>query len=140
MKPVPTELDRNQHRLRSHKLSILSYCLLAGGAISYGATRGLIRQEAVSDASKLALAAVTAILLGLAFWRTERELLASNDELEQRIRMEAAVLTLPISAALLLFIGTLEHGGITLIRPASYWIALFYTYLVVLAYTRRRYR
>ena len=140
MNPVPTELDREQRRLRYHKLSALSYCLLAGGAISYGITRGLIREEAVSDTPKLALAAVTAILLGLAFWRTERELLASNDELEQRNRMEAAVLTLPISAAILLFVGTLEHGGITLIRPVSYWAALSYTYLVVLAYIRRRYR
>lgn len=140
MNPNPTELDRDQHRLLSHKLSILSYCLLVGGAVSYGVTRGLIRQETVPDAPKLALAALSAILLGFAFWRIERELLASNDELEQRMRMEAAVLTLPISAAVLLFVGTLEHGGITLIRPVSYWAALSYTYLITLAYVRRRYR
>lgn len=140
MHPNPTELERERRRDQKLVLSAWSYAFVVAGTLGYGAARAVVREETVSSALKIGLTATAALLLGLGFWRVERELLASDDELQQRMRLEAAVLTLPIACGILLFIGTLEHGGIRLLKPVHYWIPPFYTYLVTLFFVRRRYR
>lgn len=131
--------ERERPHLPRPTLTKWSYFLTASGVVCYGVARGLAKQDSVALAPKVALAAAAATLLGLAFWRIERELLKSTDEMEQRVRLESALLALPVTAGLLAFLGLLHRGGTIVLRPEAWFFFVVCVYLLALSLVRRRY-
>jgi hypothetical protein len=102
--------------------------------------RQFVRDETHPSTLRIAVSLLLGIVTAYFFWKTERDLLANNDELEQKIRVEAMAMTLPLALAAVMCLGILADGGITLLRPGYYWLPVLYIYLGALAWCRRRYR
>ncbi len=76
------------------------------------------------------------------FWRAERDMMDSRDELQQRIRTEALAWSFPCAIAVSLLLGKLQAAGITLPLPLSRqtWVLPMLPYFPILFWVKRRYQ
>jgi hypothetical protein len=130
-----TRRTRVQLRL-SRAAHIAGYAFLA----IYIVARNVIRNDGQPLALRIAMGVLLATALAYLFWRSERDLMASKDELEQKIRVEAMAAALPLALGAVLLLGALAECGIIVMRPFHYWLPILFIYLGTLAWSRRRYR
>lgn len=140
MNPAPTELEsENRRQLRQGRFSRGALVAAIAALVCYGLIRTITRYE-ITSGLKIALCILLALGFGVALWLGERDLMATEDELAQKIRLEAMAVAFPLSLAIVMFLGTLQHGGITLIAPWGYWIPCASIHGLALAWSKRRYR
>lgn len=135
--PVPSAPDPMSARRRVVSKRGMFFGFIFG--FFYPMARNVARSDSVPDAVKVALCFAFATAFACFFWRTERDLMASSDELQQRIRLEAMASALPITLAIVMLLGALDQMGIPLLPPMYYWLPAASVYLVTLIVAKRRY-
>ena len=68
-----------------------------------------------------------------------RDILASEDELAQKIRLEAIALAFPAFMAAVMVLGMLHDGGVLRVKPVHYWWLGIHSYALALFWSKRRY-
>ncbi len=121
-------------------LSPLTYACGIFFGLAYVAARIVIRNHEAAGMVKAGLCVLFAGAFAYFFWRSERDLLASNDELEQKIRTQAMALAFPLALAIVMLLGALESAGLSPLQPVDYWLPVFWSYFIVLFWSKSRYR
>ena len=134
--PEPAQ-PRNKAKAR---LSPLTYACGIFFGVTYVAARVVLRNHEVAGLAKAGLCFLFAIAFAYFFWRSERDLLASNDELEQKIRTQAMALAFPLALAMVMLLGAFESAGISPLKPVDYWLPVFWSYFIALFCSKRRYQ
>lgn len=107
--------------------------------LGFSLLRGVASHTTLSPALKIAFALLFAATLALAIWQTDSALLVVYDELEKKIRSDAAALALPLSLGSILFLGALDFAGLPLLEPVFYWLPPLTIYGLALVWSKRRY-
>lgn len=140
MNPNPTELERETARRRVVRYSLI-YTLAFGIFAAAQIASLLVNRGHRAPGLSLCLSIVSYAALGFALWRGERDLMQSEDELQQKIRTEALAHALPFTiatACVLMRIAELRLDD-DLARPAIIWPWLLAPYTIALYLARRRY-
>jgi hypothetical protein len=140
MNPAPTNEPEVQHAPTRIRITWAARITGALFLVVYVTTRDVIRDDSHSTSLRVTVGVLLAITLGYAFWKSERDLMANNDELEQKIRVEAMAMALPLVISLVFLLGVLAECGVPLMKPTNYWLPILYIYIGALAWSRRRYR
>lgn len=106
---------------------------------SYGLARSVVRYDYVHPGIKIAFGAFFACCFGAFLWQSERDILASEDELAQKIRLEAIALAFPAFMAAVMVLGMLHDGGVLRVKPVHYWWLGIHSYALALFWSKRRY-
>lgn len=131
-----THPTRAQLRLRRARRGALFGFLFGLG---FSLLRSVATHAVLPPALKIGLVLLFAVTLALAIWQTDSALLVVYDELEKKIRSDAAALALPLSLGGILFLGALDFAGLPLLPPVFYWIPPLAIYALALFWSKRRY-
>lgn len=138
MHPAPTELDKIRQPRKRIRPSI---AYLAAFGLWLFADR--LATSAIRDEKAWAFWLPTSIVAGAAMayglWRSERDVMQSEDELEQKVRTEALAAAFPVAIGVGLVLGRLQQAHADLIDPSMYWVVLTLPYWIVRYFVRRRY-
>lgn len=143
MNPNPTELEKLQPRKKIIRHSPLYLLAMIVYFIGDDWVRGAVGSGKPVTAWIAAGIAASAAL-GFWFWLGERDMLKNEDELAQRIRLEALANALPFTIGLSVLLMQLDRAGVRLeLTPNSrncLWLALLVPYAITTLLARRRYR
>jgi hypothetical protein len=127
--------------IKKSRLSLAAIVACFGFSFANGISNNLIRDHQ-SPAWWLPVSIIAAAALVYWFWRGERDFMRSEDELQQKIRVEALARSFPCAIAVVLFQEKLRAGGYDL--PAGWselgWLLPMLPYFPILAWCKRRYQ
>lgn len=140
MNPNPTELEVENARRRFARYSLV-YTLAFGTFVAAEITSIWMNRGQRAPGLSLGLSAISYTALGFSLWRGERDLMQSEDELQQKIRTEALANALPFTIGLACLFLRLTELGLDdgLIRSSLIWPWLLAPYAIALLLARRRY-